>query len=82
MRSADGMSPDQCGINRFRMRYRIRESLEERGLSMSDIARNLGISCAAVSATIKGRNHSKRTLDALRQAGVPEKLLFSPSGFD
>ena len=79
MNSADSMSPEQCGINRYQARYRIRESLEAHGLSMSDIARSLGISCAAVSATIKGRNHSQRTLDALRRAGVPEKYLFSPS---
>ena len=32
----------------------------------------------AVSATILGKNHSERVLNALRSAGVPEKYLFDP----
>ena len=42
------------------------------------VAYELGISRASVSATILGKNHSARVLDALRSAGVPEKYLFDP----
>ena len=32
----------------------------------------------AVYATVNGLNHSARVLDALRDLGVPERLLFDP----
>ena len=57
---------------------RIYEALRRNGRSAAVIAYELGISRAAVSATILGKRHSPRILDALRDAGVPEKYLFDP----
>lgn len=57
---------------------RIHEALRWNGRSATVLARELGVSCEAVSATILGKNHSARVLDALRAAGVPEKYLFDP----
>ena len=56
---------------------RIHEALRRNGRSATVLARELGVSCE-VSATILGKNHSPRVLDALRAAGVPEKYLFDP----
>ena len=57
---------------------RIHEALRRNGRSAAVVAYELGISRASVSATILGKNHSARILDALRDAGVPEKYLFDP----
>ena len=57
---------------------RIHEALRRNGSSAAVVAYELGISQSAVSATILGKNHSSRILDALRAAGVPEKYLFDP----
>lgn len=57
---------------------RIHEALRRNGRSAAVVAYELGISRASVSATILGKNHSPRVLDALRSAGVPEKYLFDP----
>ena len=57
---------------------RIHEALRRNGMSAAVVAYELGISRASVSATILGKNHSARVLDALRSAGVPEKYLFDP----
>ena len=57
---------------------RIPEALRRTGRSAAVVAYELGISRASVSATILGKNHSARVLDALRSAGVPEKYLFDP----
>ena len=57
---------------------RIYEALRRNGRSAAVIAYELGVSRSAVSATILGKRHSPRILDALRDAGVPEKYLFDP----
>lgn len=57
---------------------RIHEALRHAGQSAAGVACTLGVSREAVSATILGKNHSARVLDALREAGVPEKYLFDP----
>ena len=57
---------------------RIQEALRRNGMRAAVVAYELGISRASVSATILGKNHSARVLDALRSAGVPEKYLFDP----
>lgn len=57
---------------------RIHEALRRNRRSAAVIAYELGVSRSAVSATILGKNHSFRILDALREAGVPEKYLFDP----
>ena len=57
---------------------RIHEALRRNGQSAAVVAYSLGVSREAVSATILGKNHSARVLDARRSAGVPEKYLFDP----
>lgn len=77
--NAAHMSRAECAQRRYQARYRIREALEARDMSMREIARRIGVSSEAVSATIRGRMHSARVLEALRAAGVPEKYLFDPN---
>ena len=67
-----------CGDNRYAARYLIRAVLDDQGLSMQDVARRIGVSGEAVTATIRGRIHSPRVLDELRALGVPEQYLFDP----
>ena len=67
-----------CGARRARNRWRIYEALEKAGTSGAAIARQLGVSRAAVSNVITGNGHSPVVLDALREAGVPEKYLYDP----
>ena len=69
----------QLGQQRCFWSMRIHEALRHRGLSAATIAHELGLSQAAVSATILGKNHSARILSALRAAGVPEEYLFDPN---
>ncbi len=73
------MSRAECAQRRYKARYKIRELLDSRDLSMREIARRIGVSGEAVSATIRGRMHSAKVLEALREAGVPEKYLFDPN---
>lgn len=68
----------KLGEQRCFWSMRIHEALRRNGLSATVIAYELGISRSAVYATILGKNHSFRILDALRDAGVPEKYLFDP----
>ena len=67
-----------CGDKRYAARYFIRTVLDEQGLSMQDVARRIGVSGEAVTATVRGRIHSPRVLDELRTLGVPEEYLFDP----
>lgn len=71
-------TPEQCGKARFERRWCIRSYLLSAGLSMSELARYIGVSPQAVADTVKGRIHSPKVLDALRSAGVPERYLFDP----
>lgn len=68
----------QLGQMRCYWSMRIYEALRHNGCSAATIAAELGLSQSAVSATILGKNHSERILDALRRAGVPEEYLFDP----
>ena len=71
-------TPEQCGEARFERRWDIRSRLSSAGLSMSGLARRIGVSPQAVADTVKGRIHSPKVLDALRNAGVPDEYLFDP----
>lgn len=64
--------------NRCSYSMRIYEALRRNGRSAAVVAYEIGVSREAVSATILGKNHSTRVLDALRDAGVPEKYLRDP----
>lgn len=69
----------KCGAARARMRFRIQEALDRRGLSYAALARQIGVCHQAVARTVNGDLHSPRVLQALREAGVPERYLFDPS---
>ena len=68
----------RIGERRCFYSMRIHEALRRNGRTATVIAYELKVSLSAVSATILGKNHSARVLDALRSAGVPEKYLFDP----
>lgn len=53
----------------------IRAAMILRGISGADIARRLGITSNAVCIVIAGRGKSRRIIEALVEAGVPEKLV-------
>jgi len=72
------MTPLECRAERQKMRFRIREHLERRGLNMLEIARRLKVNKDLVVGTIGGSRNNRRVLEALRDAGVPEKYLFIP----
>ena len=68
----------RIGERRCFYSMRIHEALRRNGRTATVIAYELKVSLSAVSATILGKNHSARVLDALRSAGVPDKYLFAP----
>ncbi len=72
------MTREECGRLRYEARYAIRAVLVERGLSMSELGRRIGVTAELVSATVRGKRHSPKVLDALRREGVPEQYLFDP----
>ena len=72
------MTREECGRQRYEVRYVIRASLDARGLSMAELGRRIGVTAEAVSATVLGKRHSPRVLEALRREGVPEESLFDP----
>ena len=52
----------------------IRGEMARRGIVGADIARRLGITRQQVSQVILGKRTSKRVVDALIAAGIPERL--------
>lgn len=68
-----------CGEKRCFYSYRIHEALARMGISATGLAREIGVCRQTVSKVILGQSHSPRILEALRQAGVPEKYLFDPA---
>lgn len=72
------MNRATCGIRRFEHQYFIKAILDERGITMSELGRRLGVSVETVSATVRGKRHSPKVLDALKLIGVPSKYLFDP----
>lgn len=72
------MTNTECGHRRYKYRYKIREHLDTQKISMSELGRRIGLSCEAVSGTIRGQRNSPKVLDALRELGVPERYLFDP----
>ncbi len=67
-----------CGYSRHLHRYYIRSVLDDKGISMAELARRLGVTPAIVSATVMGKRHSPKVLDALVVLGVPREYLFDP----
>ncbi|MDP3425757.1 MAG: XRE family transcriptional regulator [Humidesulfovibrio sp.] len=74
------MTPLECRAARNKARFRIREHLDSRGLSMLEIARRLRLNKNVVVDTIGGGRNNRKVLAELRAVGVPEKYLFIPEG--
>lgn len=56
----------------------IQRILDSQGKNLTDVANEAGVTTQTVSATMNGFRHSPRVLDALRNFGVPESMLFDP----
>lgn len=56
----------------------IQKQLDAAGLNGRKIAERAGVSRQAVSATLNGHIHSPKVLNALRDVGVSDRLLFDP----
>lgn len=72
------MTSRECGVARHKMRFRIREHLDRKGLSLAEVARRVGVTAEAIGRTVNGYNHSPKILNELRELGVPEKYLYDP----
>lgn len=70
-----------AGAGRARRPYIIREHLAGLGLTMVDVARDLGVSGTLVRETVRGRNNNRRVLARLQELGVPETALSLPPEF-
>lgn len=71
----------QLGYERNRMRRRIQECLDRRGMNFARLAKVLGVTHTAVYRTVSGQIHSPRVLQGLREIGVPEQYLFDPKNY-
>ncbi len=71
------MNRAACGIQRFACRYIIRSILDSHNMSMAEL-RRIGVTSESVSATVLGKRHSPKVLDALKEMGVPAAYLFDP----
>jgi transcriptional regulator with XRE-family HTH domain len=66
------------GVKRFEQKRNIQRFMDEAGINQSELAARVGISCATVSKTLNGTQHSPPVLDFLLEIGVPRSLLFDP----
>lgn len=58
---------------------KIRAWLVERGITVSDVARQAGVSRSIVSETVHGLRNNRKALKALVDVGCPERLLTLPA---
>ena len=56
------LNRNECSQRRYQARYKIRAVLDEHDMSMSELARRIGVSAVAVAATVRGKNHSRKVL--------------------
>lgn len=66
------------GAGRARRPFAIREHLAGLGLTMQDVAHDLGVSGELVRATVRGAQNNEKVLRALQKLGVPESALSLP----
>ena len=66
------------GLKRKDNRRLIRAVLLHEGETEASIARKLGLTSQAVCRVLAGLAHTPLILQALRDAGVPEKYIFDP----
>lgn len=57
---------------------RVRAWMVGRGISVSDVARRIGIARSIVSETIHGKRDNRKALRALLEAGCPGRILMLP----
>ena len=58
--------------------WRIREWLEDRGLNLSDVGQEIGVSRQLMSDTVRGVRNNQKALIKLRDMGCPDKYLDLP----
>ena len=56
----------------------IQRAMDDAEIDGVGLAKKAGVTKQAVSATLNGHIHSKKVLNALREIGVAESLLFDP----
>lgn len=66
------------GKKRYNVSYRIKHEMRVRGYSGRSLSREIGCSDVLISRTVNGDAHNPTVLDALRDIGIPEELLFDP----
>ena len=66
------------GHSRASSKREIQRMLDSKGMNFIDVATLAGVSKQTVSNTMNGFRHSPRVLDALRDLGIPETLLYDP----
>ncbi|GAB6035791.1 hypothetical protein JCM15519_03500 [Fundidesulfovibrio butyratiphilus] len=57
---------------------KIRAWMVERGISVSEVARQAGVARSIVSETVHGQRNNRRALRALLGVGCPVRLLVLP----
>lgn len=65
---------------RGRKPFVIRQYLDEVGITMADIARDLEVSHTLVSRTVRGTANSRRVLEKLMEIGVPSEAINGERG--
>jgi transcriptional regulator with XRE-family HTH domain len=66
------------GAGKYRDPWRIREFLDNRNITMMDIANDLGLSHSVVSRTVKGTQNNSKVLARLLAIGCPPRYLSLP----
>jgi transcriptional regulator with XRE-family HTH domain len=66
------------GAGRKRQPWRIREFLDEQGLTQADVARELGKNRSTVNRTIRGSINNRDVLKYLYKLGCHERYLSLP----
>lgn len=67
------------GAGKGRRPFLIREELSLLGMTMADVARELGVHPSLVEGTVKGINNNRRVLTRLLELGVPKRALSLPA---
>ncbi len=66
------------GRSRAEAKREIQKILDDHEKNFANVAEMAGVTPQTVSATMNGIRHSPRVLDALRNLGIPERLLCDP----
>lgn len=69
------VNPFRISADNNRDSWAIRAWLYNNGLSMSEVARRIGVSSSLVFRTVMGERNSYRVLHYLAAIGVPPKML-------